>query len=219
MNTGIRSALGRINLTTLLLRRFASFDSCCPSRLGDPKGNILRIPFAIGFNPAQGAEAADADPRPSRAAIGAGRSLGTIILLRGRPAPYCPIAARWSSGPSIRVVLYRDLPKLNAVQSRDGRRSSDRRRGRVQRPGRRWCTSRPQPEQSVVSRSRGRGFCGAVDPRTCGKSEAVLFTQKVAKGGDRARSFEDCLAVEVWLTGGDHGYAVHGPQRAVQGVR
>ena len=52
-----------------------------------------------------------------------------------------------------------------------------------------------------------------------GKSEAVLFTQKVAKGGDRARSFEDCLAVEVWLTGGDHGYAVHGSQRAVQGVR
>ena len=45
------------------------------------------------------------------------------------------------------------------------------------------------------------------------------LTQKVAKGGDCARSFEDCLAVEVWLTGGDHGYAVRGPQRAVQGVR
>ncbi len=30
--------------------------SCCPSRFGDPKGNILRISSAIGFNPAGGNE-------------------------------------------------------------------------------------------------------------------------------------------------------------------
>ena len=42
-------ALGWINLTTLLLRPFASLGSCCSSRLGDPKGDILRIGSAIGF--------------------------------------------------------------------------------------------------------------------------------------------------------------------------
>ena len=34
MDTGVISALGWFNLTTLLLRRFASHWSCCPSRLG-----------------------------------------------------------------------------------------------------------------------------------------------------------------------------------------
>jgi len=58
MDTGTGAAVGWINLTTLLLRRFASFDSCCPSRLGNPKGRILRIPSAIGFKPAVGTLAA-----------------------------------------------------------------------------------------------------------------------------------------------------------------
>ena len=43
MDTGICSALGWINLTTRLLRRFASLVVIPPSRLSDPKSNILRI--------------------------------------------------------------------------------------------------------------------------------------------------------------------------------
>ena len=123
MDTGISSARGWVNLTTLLLRRFASFESCCPSRLGDPKGNILRIPSAIGFNPALGAEAADSDPRPSRAAIGAGRSLWDHHPSPQAPRVLLPDGGSMVLGAVDRVVLYRDLPKLNAVQGRDGRRS------------------------------------------------------------------------------------------------
>ena len=40
---GHSSAVGWINLTTLLLRRFASFGSRCSSGFGDPKGSILRF--------------------------------------------------------------------------------------------------------------------------------------------------------------------------------
>ena len=54
MDTGTASALGWINLPTLFLRRFTSFDSCCPSRSGDPKGGILRVSVAVGFNPNRG---------------------------------------------------------------------------------------------------------------------------------------------------------------------
>ena len=49
VDTGTSSAVGWINLTTLLLRRLASLESCCPSRFGDPKGGILRMWSAIGF--------------------------------------------------------------------------------------------------------------------------------------------------------------------------
>ena len=49
MDTGIGSGVGWINLPTLFLRRFASFDSCCRSRSGDPKGGILRVSVAVGF--------------------------------------------------------------------------------------------------------------------------------------------------------------------------
>ena len=49
MDTGISSAVGGVNLATLLLR-FASFGPCCPPRFGDPKGSILRISSAMGFN-------------------------------------------------------------------------------------------------------------------------------------------------------------------------
>ena len=74
MDTGISSAVGWINLTTLLLRRFASFESCCPSRFGDPKGDILRYPSATGFNPAIGNEG-----RRSRSApISGGFRGGTV---------------------------------------------------------------------------------------------------------------------------------------------
>ena len=49
VDTGTSSAVGWINLTTPLLRRFASSESCCPSRFGDPKGGILRMWSVIGF--------------------------------------------------------------------------------------------------------------------------------------------------------------------------
>ncbi len=51
---------GWINLITLLLRRFASFESCRPSRFGDPKGNTLRIPSAKGFKSRSASEEAAA---------------------------------------------------------------------------------------------------------------------------------------------------------------
>jgi len=56
MDTGTASVSWWINLPTLLLRRFASFGRAAPSRFGSPKGDILRIPSAIGFNPARGTE-------------------------------------------------------------------------------------------------------------------------------------------------------------------
>jgi len=49
VDTGTSSAVGWINLTTLLLRRFASLESCCPSRFGDPKGGVLRMWSVNGF--------------------------------------------------------------------------------------------------------------------------------------------------------------------------
>ena len=55
MDTGTTSALGWINLTTLLLRRFASFGRAALPRFGDPKGDILRISSAVGFIFAGGA--------------------------------------------------------------------------------------------------------------------------------------------------------------------
>ena len=50
IDTGISSAVGWINLTTLLLR-FASFGRTALLRFGDPKAEILRISPAIGFSP------------------------------------------------------------------------------------------------------------------------------------------------------------------------
>ena len=49
MDTGISSARGWINLTTLLLRRFASLVVLPVYASVDPKGDILRVSFAIGF--------------------------------------------------------------------------------------------------------------------------------------------------------------------------
>ena len=72
---GVSSAVGWINLTKLLLRRFASFESCCPSRFGDPKGDILRISSATGFNPAHRGRR---PPKPIRAHLSG---------LRGRSRP------------------------------------------------------------------------------------------------------------------------------------
>lgn len=76
MDTGIISALGSINLPTLLLRRFASLDSCCPSSPGDPKGGILRVSFAIGFNSARRRRRRGRPPkpvpRPTQGAFGSG---------------------------------------------------------------------------------------------------------------------------------------------------
>jgi len=69
MDTGTASALGWINLPTLLLRRFASFDSRCCSRSGDPEGDTLRVPVAVGFilalTPWWANPPADAGVRPS----------------------------------------------------------------------------------------------------------------------------------------------------------
>ena len=76
MDTGIGSAVGWINLTTLLLRRFASV---CPFAPWWPEGGgILRIPSAIGFNRGGRTTAAEADASPIQGAFGC----GTI-----RPAP------------------------------------------------------------------------------------------------------------------------------------
>ena len=49
MDTGIGSAVGWVKLTTLLLRRFASFARATLPPFGDPKDDILRIPSAMGF--------------------------------------------------------------------------------------------------------------------------------------------------------------------------
>jgi hypothetical protein len=58
LDTGTGSAVGWINLTTLLLRRFASFGCAALHGAGDSKGGVLRIPSAVGCNRA---------PSPSRA--------------------------------------------------------------------------------------------------------------------------------------------------------
>jgi hypothetical protein len=71
METGTGSAVGWVNLTTCDSSGTTLVCSCCPSRFGDPKGGILRLPSAIGFNPAVGDEA---DPRPPRELSGAGPS-------------------------------------------------------------------------------------------------------------------------------------------------
>lgn len=52
VDTGISSALEWINLTTRLLRHFSSLVSIRPLGYGDPRRNILRIRFAMAFNPA-----------------------------------------------------------------------------------------------------------------------------------------------------------------------
>ena len=67
MSTGISSAFGWINLTTRLLR-FASFGRAAPSRFGNPKGGILRIPSARGFSPAAG-DGNRLHPRPSHGSL------------------------------------------------------------------------------------------------------------------------------------------------------
>ena len=55
LGMGTGSALGWINLTTCDSSG-ASFGpwSCRPSPFGDPRGSILRVPSAMGFNPAFG---------------------------------------------------------------------------------------------------------------------------------------------------------------------
>ena len=89
MDTGTDSALGSINLPTLLLRRFASSESCCPSRFGDPKGGILRMWSVIGFNPVGGTKAAEAHPRPSQGSRRAPRRQRRIGVHR-RSGGCCP---------------------------------------------------------------------------------------------------------------------------------
>lgn len=59
MDTGISSAVGWIK-PDYASPPFRLVCSCYPSRFGDPKGSILRISFAVGFNPA------DRDEDPSR---------------------------------------------------------------------------------------------------------------------------------------------------------
>ena len=97
MDTGISSALGWFNLTTLLLRRFASVWSCDPSRLGDPKGNILRIPPAIGFNsirPEGRTPPKPIRPPPFQEVVGGGTIPKDPIsghrALRRPPSVWCP---------------------------------------------------------------------------------------------------------------------------------
>ena len=51
MDTGTSSAVGWINLTTLLLRRFASFGRAAPSRLVTRRGRCLTDPIRKWFHP------------------------------------------------------------------------------------------------------------------------------------------------------------------------
>jgi len=69
-------ALGWINLTTLLLRRFASLGLVLRSRFGGPKGKILRIPSPPGFNPDGKRRLLNPGPSPFREPWGAGPSSG-----------------------------------------------------------------------------------------------------------------------------------------------
>ena len=162
-----------------VLRCFASFSRAALH------ASVTRRTTSYGLGPqlvsirSGGMKAADADPRPSHGSFGGG-----TVPWEHHPSPRAPRALLPDCGSVVlgivdRVVLYRDLPKLNAVQGRDGRRSS-------RRSARESSTARSSlvhvatsAEESVDSRSRGRECCGAVDPQTCGKSEAALFTQWV----------------------------------------
>jgi len=75
LGMGTGSALGWINLTTATppALRFDAW-ACRPSPFGDPKGHILRVSFATGFNPAVGTEGGQADPGPCQELPGSGPS-------------------------------------------------------------------------------------------------------------------------------------------------
>lgn len=92
MGAGTASALGWINLTTR--------DS---SGLGDPKGNILRIPSTAGFNPAIGDESRRSRSAPVSGGLRRGISQAAGSGASSRMPTWT--ARRFSEGSATRVLI------------------------------------------------------------------------------------------------------------------